>query len=443
MSPNAGALRIRRLRTEDGDFAAEFRRLEDRRLQEKREIDRIAAEIVEDVRARGDAAVIEATARLDGYTLAPSELVLGRSEIERRARVLDPVDRTAIAEAAERVRAFHSAQVPQGWVRESAAGRLGQLVRPLDRVAFYVPAGQAPLASSVLMLAVPAAVAGVSETLLASPGQSPHPAIFAAADLADVGGFVRVGGAQAVAALAFGTESIPRVDKIVGPGSVWTQAAKRIVFGETGIDAEAGPSEVMIVADASASPAWVAADLLAQAEHDELASVVLATPSRALIEATAEALAAQIRDLPRAAVARVCLADRSALIETRDLAEAVELANRYAAEHLQLWVEDPQPWLQRIRHAGAVFVGPFSPVPAGDYGAGPSHVLPTGGTARFFSVVGVEDFQKRMSLIQLSASGLADVARAGVRLAELEGLEGHARALRVRLSTAGPDQERS
>jgi histidinol dehydrogenase len=240
-----------------------------------------------------------------------------------------------------------------------------------------------------------------------------------------------------VAALAYGTETIPRVDKIVGPGSVWTQAAKRLVFGEVGIDAEAGPSEVMIVAEPPAEPDWVAADLLAQAEHDPLASVVLATPDAGLAEATARALAAQLTDLPRASIARAALAERSALIVARDLVEAVDLANRYAAEHLELWVRDPARWLPQLRNAGAVFVGPYSPVPAGDYVAGPSHVLPTGGTARFFSVVGVEDFQKRMSLIELSRPGLARVAEAGARLAELEQLEGHARALRIRGRASG------
>jgi histidinol dehydrogenase len=431
-------LRIARFSSSAPDFAQRFAPLLERRLADKSEVERSVAEIAQAVRQRGDAALIEITARIDGYRLEPAELVLGRAQLEARAATLTAEDRGALALAAERIRSFHAAHVPQSWEREEQGGRLGQLVRPLERVGLYVPASQAPLASTVLMLAIPAQVAGVKQCILACPGREPHPAIAGAALLAGVERLLCVGGAQAVAALAYGTQSVPRVDKIVGPGSVWTQAAKRLVFGEVGIDAEAGPSEVMIVADASADPEWVAADLLAQAEHDERSSVVLATPSAELVEAVARALARQIADLPRAAVARACLcAERSALIVTRDVAEAVELANQYAAEHLQLWIAEPERWLPAVRNAGAVFAGPWSPVPAGDYAAGPSHVLPTGGTARFFSVVGVEDFQKRMSLIQLSQAGLASMAGAAVRLAELEGLEGHARALRVR-STARP-----
>jgi histidinol dehydrogenase len=423
---------ILRLCTRDAEFADRFRPLLERRLREKRAIDRAVAEIVEDVRARGDAAVIEITARIDGYTLEPSELVLDPDAMEARAASLAAADRAALVLAAERIRRFHSARVPQSWFIEEDGGRLGQLVRPLDRVGLYVPAAQAPLASTVLMLAIPAGVAGVSQRLLACPGRDPAPAIAAAACEAGVDGLLRVGGAQAVAALAYGTETIARVDKIVGPGSVWTQAAKRLVFGEVGIDAEAGPSEVLIVAEPPADPEWIAADLLAQAEHDELASVMLATPSAELLDATAHALDRQLRGLPRAAVARAALAGRSALVLTRDLAEALDLANQYAAEHLQLWVQDPGRWLPELRHAGAVFVGPYSPVPAGDYAAGPSHVLPTGGTARFFSGVGVEDFQKRMSLIELSREGLGRFAEPAARLAELERLEGHARSIRIR-----------
>ncbi len=435
VSAGRGEAVVPRLSTRESGFADRFRPLLERRLREKREIDRAVAEIVEDVRSRGDAAVLEITARIDGYRLEPRELVLDPAGIEARARLLAEPDRQAIALAAERVRRFHAARIPESWSIAEDGGRLGQLVRPLERVGLYVPAAQAPLASSVLMLAIPASVAGVSQRLLACPGREPAPAIAAAAREAGVEGLLRVGGAQAVAALAYGTESIPRVDKIVGPGSVWTQAAKRLVFGEVGIDAEAGPSEVLIVAEPPAEPEWLAADLLAQAEHDELASVVLATPSAELLDATARALERQLPGLPRAAVARAALSERSALVLTRDLAEAVDLANRYAAEHLQLWVEEPDRWLPELRHAGAVFVGPWSPVPAGDYAAGPSHVLPTGGTARFFSVVGVEDFQKRMSLIELSRTGLGRFAEAAARLAELENLEGHARSLRIRTSS--------
>ena len=323
--------------------------------------------------------------------------------------------------------------MPRSWTVERDGDRLGQLVHPLERAGLYVPAGSAPLASTVLMLGMPAAVAGVREVAIASPGLRPHPAVLEAARLAGVKRVLRAGGAQAVAALAFGTESVPRVDKIVGPGNAWVQTAKRLVFGQVGIDSEAGASEVLIVADASPDPVWVAADLMAQAEHDPASSAVLVTTSAALIDATARELARQLADLPRAEIARRALAERSALILARDLEHAFALANRFAAEHLQVLVAEPDRWLPRIAHAAAVFVGDYTPVPAGDYVAGPSHVLPTGGTARFFSVLGVEDFQKRSSLVQLSRDGIRRIAPAGVRLAELEGLEGHARALRLRL----------
>jgi histidinol dehydrogenase len=283
------------------------------------------------------------------------------------------------------------------------------------------------------MLAIPASVAGVSEIVMAVSGSAIHPAIFAAAELAGVCCIVRLGGAQAVAALAYGTATVPRVDKIVGPGSSYTQTAKRQVFGDVAIDAEAGPSEVLIVAEADAPPDYLAADLLAQAEHD-MASVVLVTPSEELARATLGELERQIPDLPHQEVMRQSLGERSAAIVTRDLDEAFELSNRYAPEHLQLYLSEPDPWLERVRNAGAVFLGPYSPVPLGDYVAGPSHVLPTGGTARFFSVLGVEDFVKRMSVVEISAEGIERIGPAAIRLAELEGLGAHAQAVRLRLS---------
>jgi histidinol dehydrogenase len=322
-------------------------------------------------------------------------------------------------------------------MEDDAGEILGQLVRPLARVGLYVPGFTAPLASSVLMLGIPAAVAGVRELVMVCPGLELHPAVLEAARLAGVTQLLRVGGAQAIAALAYGTQTLRRVDKIVGPGNAYVQAAKRQVFGEVAIDAEAGPSEVLIVADASAPATLVAADLLAQAEHDEMASVVLATPSESLVRTTLDELAKQIAQLPREAVARRALSQRSALVVTRDLEQAMELANRYAAEHLQLMVEDPARWLDRVENAGAVFLGTHSPVPLGDYVAGPSHVLPTGGTARFFSVVGVEDFLKRMSVIGFSEQALQRLGAVAARLAELEGLDAHARAVRRRLEGPG------
>jgi histidinol dehydrogenase len=434
----AGTQRLMRLlRTRDVGFEAEFRQLEERRQARAEEIQSVVAEIVEDVRRRGDAGLLDAVERYDGYRLRPDQLVVSSEEIEGASARLPAQDRDALETAAGRIRRFHSRAVPSGWMEDDAGEILGQLVRPLARVGLYVPGFTAPLASSVLMLGIPAAVAGVRELVMVCPGLELHPAVLEAARLAGVTQLLRVGGAQAIAALAYGTQTLRRVDKIVGPGNAYVQAAKRQVFGEVAIDAEAGPSEVLIVADASAPATLVAADLLAQAEHDEMASVVLATPSESLVQTTLDELAKQIAELPREAVARRALSQRSALVVTRDLEQAMELANRYAAEHLQLMVEDPARWLDRVENAGAVFLGPHSPVPLGDYVAGPSHVLPTGGTARFFSVVGVEDFLKRMSVIGFSEQALQRLGAVAVRLAELEGLDAHARAVRRRLEGPG------
>ncbi len=428
---------VRLLRTRDAGFEAEFRKLEERRQIGAEEVRRVVAEIVDDVRRRGDDALLDATERFDGYRLRREQIALSSQEIAEGAARLAPEDRDALQSAAERIRRFHSLRVPGSWREEREGEVLGQLVRPLASVGLYVPAFKAPLASTVLMLGLPASVAQVPEIVMVSPGLTLHPAVLEATRLAGVTRLLRVGGAQAVAALALGTQSVPRVDKIVGPGNAYVQAAKREVFGQVAIDAEAGPSEVLIVADESASPTLVAADLMAQAEHDEAASVVLATPSEALARATLDELAKQISGLPREDVARSALGETSALIVTQSLEEAMDLANRYAAEHLELMLVDPEAWLERVQHAGAVFLGPHSPVPLGDYVAGPSHVLPTGGTARFFSVVGVEDFLKRTSLIGFSEDALQRVGPTAVRLAQLEGLHAHARALSLRLKRSG------
>jgi len=418
------------------DFDARFARLERRRAFEREDLQQRVAAIVDDVRRRGDAAVLEAVARFDGIRLEASELRVSDAEIHGAEAQLGPDDAAALALAADRIRAFHELHVPASWDEAKQGQRLGQLVRPIEAVGMYVPNGVAPLATTTLMLGIPACIAGVTRRQMACPGLDLPPAVLHAAKLAGVTAIYRVGGPPAIAAFAFGTESIPAVDKIVGPGSAYTQEAKRQVFGQVAIDAEAGPSEVFIVADDAANAEYVAADLLAQAEHDERASVVLATPSDALARAVEAALARQLKSLPRAKIARVSLREHSALVVTRDLAQACELANRYGAEHLELLVADPERWLAEIRVAGAVFVGPLSPVPIGDYAAGPSHVLPTGGTARFFSVVGVEDFQRRISRIEIADPVFEPLALAGSRLARLEGLEGHARALEIRLAPA-------
>ncbi len=427
------ALELGLVDVRDAGFAARFAALEQRRSVERSQLQERVALIVDDVRRRGDDAVLDAIERFDGYRLSSEELVVGEAELEAGAARLAREDREALELASERVHSFHRLHVPATWTSEGADERLGQIVRPIARVGIYVPGGVAPLASTTLMLGIPAEVAGVPERHMCSPGKQLHPALAAAARLARMTQVYRVGGAQAIAALAFGTERIARVDKIVGPGTAHTQEAKRQVFGQVAIDSEAGPSEVFVIADASARPDFVAADLLAQAEHDPLASVVLATPSAELAAAVHTEIGRQLAKLSRESTARNSLRDRGLLIVTRDLAQACELANRYGAEHLQLCVAEPDRWLSRIECAGAIFLGSYSPVPIGDYAAGPSHVLPTGGTARFFSGIGVEDFQHRMSLIDLKASAFRRIAPAAVRLARLEGLDAHARALEIRL----------
>jgi histidinol dehydrogenase len=426
-----GALTL--IRSRDAGFASAFERLEQRLSLDRAEVDAAVAAVLDDVRRRGDDALLEATERFDGYRLTRDEIRVPESEIAAAGSELEPTEREALALAAERVRSFHAAHVPESWRLERPGERLGQEVRPIGRVGVYVPGFQAPLASTVLMIAIPASVAGVRELAVTSPGRRHHPAILEAARLAGVTQVFRVGGAQAIAALAYGTETIPAVDKIVGPGSVWTQSAKRQVFGRVAIDSDAGPSEVLIIADAGADPGFVAADLLAQAEHDEAASVVLATPSESLARAVLEELERQLAGAARREVASVALRDRSLAIVTRDLDEAVDLANRYGAEHLQIMTEEPERLVSRIENAGAVFLGSHAPVPVGDYVAGPSHVLPTGGTSRFFSPLGVEDFLKRMSIIGLDPGRLAEIGPHAVRLAKLEGLEAHARAVEIRL----------
>lgn len=432
---------LERLDSAASDFASAFERLERRRSRDKAAVEERVLEILEDVRRRGDDAVVEAVERYDGVRIAADDLVWGPEQIEKGASGLEPGIREAFAAAAERIRDFHARHVPESWSDRDERERLGQLVRPLGSVAIYAPAAKAPLASTVLMLGMPARVAGVRELSMATSGIDTHPAMLEAARLSGVQRLLRAGGAQAVGALAYGTERVPRVDKIVGPGSVWVQTAKRLVFGEVAIDSEAGPSEVLVIAEADADPVWVAADLLAQAEHEELASVVLVSPSETLLAAVDAEIERQIPAQPRAEIIRTSLGDRSASVRCRDLDEAFELANRYAAEHLQLYVGDADRWLDRVENAGAVFIGPYSPVPLGDYVAGPSHVLPTGGTARFFSPVGVEDFVKRTSLVEFSAQGLRAVGPDAIRLAELEGLFAHAQAVRLRMEKRDREDE--
>jgi histidinol dehydrogenase len=395
-------------------------------------------DIVGQVRTGGDEAVRALTARLDGFAAAsPAALAITADEMEAAERGLQAEVRAALLYAAERIERYHAAAVPKSWrVTDEHGSILGQEVRPLDRVGVYVPGGRAAYPSTVLMTAIPARVAGVREIVLVTPPAADgrvDPTVLAAARLAGVTEGWRLGGAQAVAALAYGTATIRRVDKIVGPGNIYVALAKRLVVGDVGIDMLAGPSEVLVIADAAAEAEWAAADLLAQAEHDPLARAVLVTDEPALADRVAAALERRLAALPRRAVAAEALAAHGALVTVASLEDAVELANRLAPEHLELLVRAPEALLPRVRHAGAVFLGARTPEVVGDYVAGPSHVLPTGGTARFSSPLGVEDFVRRTSVIEYSAAGLAAAWPHLATLARVEGLAGHGAAAAARL----------
>jgi histidinol dehydrogenase len=392
--------------------------------------------ILEGVRARGDDALWEYARRFDGADLAPATLRVPEEERRAAGGLVPPAEREALALAAERIEAFHRRQRGKPWSFTEPDGTvLGQAIRPLRRVGIYVPGGRAAYPSTVLMAALPARVAGVDEVVLCTPCGADlqvHPAVLAAAELAGVSAVYRVGGAHAVAAMAYGTASLPRVDKIVGPGNVYVAAAKRLVFGAVGIDMIAGPTEVVVVADETARAEWVAADLLAQAEHDPVAAPIAVVTSRALAERVAAAAAAQGAALPRRAIAQEALARHGAVIVASGVGEALAVANAIAPEHLELMVADPWRWLPEVENAGAVFLGATTPEVAGDYLAGPNHVLPTGGTARFASPLSVEDFVKRTSFAALTPNAFRTLAPALARLARLEGLEGHARSAEVR-----------
>jgi histidinol dehydrogenase len=405
------------------------------------EVARAVEDIIAAVRSRGDAALWELSARLDRFD-PPSAagLAIAPEELSAAERELDPAVRAALAYAAERIERYHAAVLPKSWrLTDEHGSVLGQEVRPLERIGIYVPGGRAAYPSTVLMTAVPARVAGVREIVLVTPpgpgGRVPA-AVLAAARVAGVTEGWRIGGAQAVAALAYGTATIRRVDKIVGPGNVYVALAKTRVFGDVGIDMVAGPSEVVVVADRAADPAWIAADLLAQAEHDPMARALLITDAAELLPRVEAALIAQLETLPRRAIAGESLAANGAFVLVSDLEAAVDVANRLAPEHLELMVAVPAALLPRVRHAGAVFLGAHTPEVVGDYVAGPNHVLPTAGTARFASPLGTEDFVKRSSVIEYSPSGLAAALPHLASLAQVEGLEGHGRAAELRAREA-------
>jgi histidinol dehydrogenase len=424
------------LRTTDAGFERAFGRIRAVREADASRAEKVARAIVQDVRRRGDRALLAYTRRFDGFGGPAEALRVQPNELAAAVAALPARVRSALRLAARRIRAFHVRQRQASWRYRDATGlTLGQRITPLRRVGVYVPGGHAAYPSSVLMNVIPARVAGVDEVIMVSPaGRDGHPAaVLAAAQIAGATAVYRIGGAQAVAALAYGTATIPRVDKIVGPGNAFVQAAKRQVYGQVDIDSTAGPSEVLVIADATAKPAYVAADLLAQAEHgsgDECA--LLLTPSVRLASAVQREIARQMALLPRREAIAGVLKKRGALVVVRNLDEAVALAEEIAPEHLELLVREPESLTARLRNAGAVFQGAFAPAPLGDYLAGPNHVLPTGGSARFFSPLGTYHFVKRTSVVSASATALRRLAPAIEVLAELEGYQAHAAAVRIR-----------
>jgi histidinol dehydrogenase len=430
-------LQLNLLSTRDADFDARLAALLAFENIQDESIEQAVAAILADVRRRGDAAVLEYTRRFDRVqALAMTELQIARGEIEAAFARLSPARRDALVQAAGRIRLYHERQVAQSWSYTDADGtRLGQQVTPLDRVGIYVPGGKAAYPSSVLMNAIPAKVAGVAEIVMVTPtpGGERNDLVLAAAAVCGVDRVIAVGGAQAVAALAYGTATIPKVDKIVGPGNAYVAAAKRRVFGLVGIDMVAGPSEILVMCDGRTNPDWVAMDLFSQAEHDEMAQAILLCPDPQFVQAVEQSMRRQLEEMPRRNVIAASLRGRGALIVVRDLEEACAIANRIAPEHLELSVEDPHRWLPRLRHAGAIFIGRYASEALGDYCAGPNHVLPTAGTARFSSPLGVYDFQKRTSLIEVSRAGARKLGAIAVELAEGEGLRAHAMSAQYRL----------
>lgn len=428
---------IARLSTTDADFGERLKALTafDTTFDQKVEDD--VAAICDDVRNRGDAAVLEHTAKHDGVSRARlADLEISQATLELARNGLDRSQRDALEQAAARIRKYHERQRAKSWQFTEADGTtLGQRLTPLDRVGLYVPGGKGAYPSSVMMNALPAKVAGVGELVMAvpTPGGERNPLVLAAAAIAGVDRVFTVGGAQAIAALAYGTQTIPQVDKIVGPGNAYVAAAKRRVFGTVGIDMVAGPSEILVICDGSTDPDWIAMDLFSQAEHDESAQAILVSPHAGFIERVAKSIDRLLRTMSRREVIGESLRRRGALIRTKDLEEACEIANRIAPEHLELSVAEPKKWLKRIRHAGAVFLGRYTSEALGDYCAGPNHVLPTSRTARFSSPLGVYDFQKRTSIIAVSRKGAQKLGRLAMTLANGEGFQAHARSAELRL----------
>lgn len=428
---------VKRLSTTDEGFWSELETLLAWEGVSDEQVTATVRAILADVRARGDAAVVEYTNRFDRLNAdAMADLEIPGSRLQAALGRIPPEQREALERAAARIRAYAEHQKLESWTYTEADGTvLGQQVTPLDRVGLYVPGGKAAYPSSVLMNAVPAKVAGVTELVMVvpTPGGEVNDLVLAAAAIAGVDRVFAIGGAQAVAALAYGTETIPQVDKIVGPGNIYVATAKGMVFGTVGIDMIAGPSEILVVCDGDTDPDWIAMDLFSQAEHDEDAQAILVSPDGGFLDRVEEAIGRLLPEMGRADIIRASLSGRGALIEVQDLEEAADVANFIAPEHLELSVADPQALLPRIRHAGAIFMGRYTAEALGDYCAGPNHVLPTSRTARFSSPLGVYDFQKRSSLIFCSPEGAADLGRTASVLARGEGLTAHARSAEFRL----------
>ncbi len=430
---------IRRLDARNKDFQASLDRLLAYEQTQDAEVERTVAAIVQDVRQRGDAAVLEYTAKFDRLSVSSIEaLTLSSADLQSALDSIPRDQRDALEVAASRIRVYHEHQKSESWDFQEADGtRLGQKITPLDRAGLYVPGGKAAYPSSVLMNAIPAKVAGVGELIMVvpTPDGLRNNTVLAAAKIAGVDRVFTIGGAQAVAALAYGTASIPKVDKVTGPGNAYVAEAKRRVFGVVGIDMIAGPSEILVLADGSTPAKWVAMDLYSQAEHDEIAQSILLCPDDRYIEEVAHHLAEILPTLPRKDIAGKSLLNRGALIRVRDMDEACRIANDIAAEHLEIAAAQPRQWADKIRHAGAIFMGAYASESLGDYCAGPNHVLPTMRTTRFSSPLGVYDFQKRTSMIEVSQRGAQTLGKVAATLAYAEGLQAHAQSAELRLET--------
>ena len=430
------------VKTTDPGFRKTLDRILKRRGETERGVEAQVAEIIEEVRRRGDRALVRYAKEFDGVALTRSRIEVSAEEMDRALAEASRQDLRWLRLAAARIKRFHGRQREKGWrFRDPLGLDLGQRVRPVDRAGAYVPGGKAAYPSTVLMTVIPAVAAGVKEVAVATPVRQEAGLVLAAARIAGAHRVFRIGGAQAVAALAFGTETVPRVDKIVGPGNVYVAAAKRLVFGHVDIDSIAGPSEVLLIVDGSADPRYVAADMLSQAEHDEFAAAVCVTPSMAAARKVQAAIDEQLKATRRREITLAALRRYGAIMVTRSLKEAVDIANDIAPEHVQVMVRKPEECVEAVRNAGAIFVGPYATPPLGDYVAGPNHVLPTGGSARFFSPLGVYDFVKRTSIVRAGPEGFAALAPAVVHLARREGLDEHARAMEARLPAAGDPRD--